>query len=159
MTVNNKLPLASQVVDSQFFQVPQSNGLLSGFQYNAETKTFIAKESQVIVPSLHGITHISEDPIPAATTDSPGLLSADDKARLDSLLQMRIGVLGFSGSGFSEDGGLLVGDIILAAGSEFISIERVGNVVRFTVENITPDRKSTRLNSSHLRRSRMPSSA
>jgi len=34
----------------------------------------------------------------------------------------------------SDDGGYMQGDIILAAGSEFISLERIGNVIRFTVD-------------------------
>jgi hypothetical protein len=32
----------------------------------------------------------------------------------------------------------MVGDIILAAGSEFINIERIGNTVRFTVDSPVP---------------------
>lgn len=131
-------PKKSSLVDRQFYQIPVADGILQGFQYDAETCTLYAKESQVIVPGQHGITHIGEDPIPNATPDSPGLMSADDKARLDSLLQTRIGVLGFQGSGFPDDGGFLVGDVILAAGTEFISLERIGNVVRFTVDSPIP---------------------
>jgi hypothetical protein len=51
-----KLPPSDQLVDQQFFQVPLSDGLLAGFQYDAETQTLYAKESQVIVPGSHGIT-------------------------------------------------------------------------------------------------------
>lgn len=133
-----KVPPKDQLVDRQFFQVPQADGILAGFQFDAETCTIYAKESQVIVPGQHGITHIGEDPVPNATPDTPGLMSADDKAKLDALLQTRVGVLGFQGSGFPDDGGFIVGDIILAAGTEFISIERVGNVVRFTVDSPIP---------------------
>jgi hypothetical protein len=133
-----KIPDKEDLVDRQFFQVPVADGLLAGYQFDAETCTLYAKESQVIVPGQHGITHIGEDPVPNATVDSPGLMSQDDKAKLDSLLQTRVGVLGFQGSGFADDGGFLVGDIILAAGTEFISLERVGNVVRFTVDSPIP---------------------
>lgn len=130
-----KVPSHKSLVDRQFFQVPVADGLLQGFQFDEETRTLYVKESQVIVPGQHGITHVGEDPVPNATPDTPGLMSADDKARLDSFLQFRLGVLGFSGSGFPDDGGFLVGDVILAAGTEFISLERVGNVVRFTVDS------------------------
>lgn len=135
---NNTIPPSSQLVDSQFIQVQGPDGIITGFQYDAQTKTLFTKESQIIIPSFHGMSHIAEDPVPNATTDTPGLMSSDDKAKLDQLLQMRIGVLGFAGAGFSDDGGFLQGDIILASGSEFISIERVGNVVRFTVDNPVP---------------------
>ena len=138
MAVSNQHPQTSSLQDKQFYHIPQADGILAGWQYNAETKTLYAKESQVIVPGSHGMTHIAEDRVPDATTDTPGLMSEDDKARLDALLQMRVGVLGFQGSGMPDDGGYMTGDIILAAGSEFISIERVGNVVRFTVESPIP---------------------
>ena len=133
-----KIPPKEQLVDRQFFQIPLADGILQGFQYDTETQTLYAKESQVIVPGQHGITHIGEDPVPNATTDTPGLMSADDKAKLDALLQTRIGVLGYQGSGFADDGGFMVGDIMLAAGTEFISLERVGNTVRFTVDSPIP---------------------
>lgn len=138
MSVKFKLPDSDTLVDQQFFQVPISDGLLAGFQFDAETKTLYAKESQIIIPSQHGLTHISEDPVPDATCDSHGLMPADDKCKLDALLQMRLGILGYQGAGFPDDGGFLVGDIILAAGSEFISIERIGNTVRFTVDSPIP---------------------
>jgi hypothetical protein len=135
MAVQFKLPDVDNLVDRQFFSVPTADGLLFGFQFDKETRTLYQKESQVIVPSRHGFTHVAEDPVPDATCDLHGLMSADDKCKIDSMLQMRLGVLGFQGAGFSDDGGFLIGDVILAAGSEFISIERVGNVIRFTVEN------------------------
>ena len=138
MPVQFKLPASSTLVDKQFFQVPQSDGLLAGFQYDVETNTLYQKESQIIIPSLHGLTHVAEDLVPNATCDSPGLQSADDKCKLDSLLQTRVGVLGYQGAGFPDDGGFIVGDIILAAGTEFISLERVGNTVRFTVDSPIP---------------------
>jgi hypothetical protein len=133
-----KLPLIEDLVDKQFFQVPVADGILAGFQVDQETKTFYAKESQIIIPSMHGITHIAADPVPDATSDLHGLMPADDKAKLDALVQMRLGILGFQGAGFPDDGGYLSGDILFAAGSEFISIERIGNTVRFTVDSPIP---------------------
>lgn len=133
-----KLPSGSGLVDGQFVQVTGPNGLKSGYLYDQNTKTFYTKESQVIIPSQHGSTHIAEDEIPGATTVLPGLMSADDKAKLDVLTQTRLGILGFQGAGFPDDGGWLQNDIILAAGSEFISIERFGNVIRFTVDSPIP---------------------
>jgi hypothetical protein len=67
-----------------------------------------------------------------------GLMAADDKCKLDALTQMRLGIVGFQGGGFPDDGGWLQGDVILAAGSEFISIERFGNVIRWTVDSPIP---------------------
>lgn len=140
--VDNKLPLKAEVVDQQFIQIlgPNGGSILSGFEFDTETCTFYKKESQVIIPNLHGITHSEKaaDPVPCATPDNGGLLCADDKIKLDSLVQTRLGVLGFSGAGFPDDGGFLQGEILLAAGTEFISIERVGNVIRFTVDAPIP---------------------
>jgi hypothetical protein len=133
-----QLPKIEDLVDKQFFQVPVADGILAGYQVDQETKTFYAKESQIIIPSMHGLTHVAEDPVPDATPDLHGLMSGDDKAKLDALVQMRLGILGYQGAGFPDDGGFLTGDIILAAGSEFISIERVGNTVRFTVDSPIP---------------------
>jgi len=132
------LPEPSSLVDRQYFQVPVADGQLIGFQYDEQTNTLYQRESQVAIPSMHGSTHISEDPVPDATCDSPGLMSADDKCKLDAAIQTRVGVLGYQGAGMADDGGYLVGDIILAAGSEFISLERVGNTVRFTVDSPLP---------------------
>lgn len=129
-----KIPSQTVLSDGQFIQVEGPDGLLSGFQYDAQQRALYAKESQILFPSRHGISHIAEDPVPAATCDSPGLLSADDKCKLDALLQTRIGVLGFQGAGFSDDQGFMQGDIILAAGTEFISLERIGNVIRFVCD-------------------------
>lgn len=134
----SKLPLSSSLTDQQIVQVKGPDGLIKKYQYNAETKTLYAIESPVVIPPFHGTSHIAEDPVPNATTDSPGLMSEDDKAKLDALLQTRIGVLGFQGAGFPDDGGWLQGDIIFAAGTEFISLERIGNVVRFTVDSPVP---------------------
>lgn len=138
MSVQFKIPDVDLLVDSQFFSVPVSDGLTIGYQYDAQTRTLYQKESQVIVPSRHALTHLAEDRIPDATCDSPGLMSSDDKCKLESMLQMRLGVLGFQGAGFPDDGGFLVGDVILAAGSEFISLERIGNTIRFTVDSPLP---------------------
>jgi hypothetical protein len=135
---NSKLPSKSEVTDKQFVQVAGPDGVVSGFQYDKETNSFYIKDKQIIIPSFHGQTHVGQDPIPNATVDTPGLESADDKAKLDSLLQTEIGVLGFMGAGFPDDGGFMKGRIILAAGTEFISLEKIGNVVRFTVDSPIP---------------------
>jgi len=132
--VLTKVPDSSSLADQQFIQITGPDGIISSFVYNRETRALYAKESQVIAPGAHGISHIAEDLVPGATCDTPGLLSADDKCKLDALLQTRFGVLGFQGAGFPDDGGWMQGDIILAAGSEFISLERIGNVIRFTVD-------------------------
>jgi hypothetical protein len=129
-----KVPKKENLVDQQFFQVIGPDQILTGYQFDSETCTLYAKESQIIIPSFHGATHVGEDPVPLATTDTQGHMSRDDKAKLEALLQTRIGVLGFAGSGFPDDGGFMQGDILLAAGSEFISLERIGNTVRFTVD-------------------------
>ena len=129
-----KIPNKDTLVDKQFISVQGPDGITTSYSYDSETQSLYARESQVIIPSMHGLTHISTDPVPNATTDTPGLLSADDKAKLDAITQTRLGVLGFSGAGFPDDGGFLQGDIILAAGTEFISLERIGNVIRFTLD-------------------------
>lgn len=133
-----KIPPSSSLVDEQFIQIEGPNGITTGYQYDAQQKALYFKESQVLFPSFHGQSHIAEDPIPHATCDSPGLMNSDDKCKLDAILQTRVGVLGFQGAGFPDDGGWMQGDIILAAGTEFISIERIGNVVRFTVDSPIP---------------------
>lgn len=133
-----KIPQSTTLADGQFITIEGPNGVTTGYSYDAQQRSLYFKESQVIYPSFHGVTHIAEDPIPPATCDTPGLMSNIDKCRLDSLLQMRVGVLGFQGSGFPEDGGWMQGDIILAAGSGFITLERFGNVVRFTVDSPIP---------------------
>ena len=134
----NKIPPASSVADEQFVQIAGPNGITTGYQYDAQQRAFYFKESQALFPSFHGPSHIAEDPIPSATCDSPGLMNSDDKCKLDAILSTRVGILGFQGAGFPDDGGWLQGDIILAAGTEFISIERIGNVVRFTVDSPIP---------------------
>lgn len=133
-----KIPSYTSLADGQFVQVEGPNQITSGYSYDSQQRALYFKESQVIFPSHHGATHIAEDPIPAATCDTPGLMAADDKCKLDALLQTRLGVLGFQGAGFPDDGGWMQGDVILAAGTEFISIERIGNVVRFTVDSPIP---------------------
>lgn len=137
MTIS-KIPAASTLTDRQYVQVSGPNGITTGYQYDAQQRALYFKESQILFPSFHGTTHIAEDPVPTATCDTPGLMAADDKCKLDALLQTRLGVLGFQGAGFPDDGGWMQGDIILAAGTEFISIERIGNVVRFTVDSPIP---------------------
>jgi|19_taG_2_1085344.scaffolds.fasta_scaffold00118_4 hypothetical protein len=133
-----QIPAASGLQDGQFVQVQGPDGITSGYHFDKQQKALYFKESQVLFPSFHGASHIAEDPVPNATCDTPGLMSDDDKCKLDALLQTRIGVLGFQGAGFPDDGGWMQGDIILAAGTEFISLERIGNVVRFTVDSPIP---------------------
>lgn len=133
-----KIPSSSTLTDQQFIQVQGPDGLLFGYQYDQQQKTLFAKESQVLYPSFHGATHIVQDPIPAATCETQGLMSANDKCKLESLTQTRVGVLGFMGAGMPDDGGWMSGDIILAAGTEFISLERIGNVIRITADSPIP---------------------
>jgi hypothetical protein len=133
-----KLPSYSSLIDGQFIQVEGPNEITTGYSYDQQQRALYFKESQVLYPSFHGMTHIAEDPVPNATCDTPGLMSSDDKCKLDALLQTRLGVLGFQGAGFPDDGGWMQGDVILAAGTEFISLERIGNVVRFTVDSPIP---------------------
>ena len=138
MTISIGVPNKDDLVDREFIEVPGADGGTHAFQYDKETNTLFKKESQVIIPSFHGITHVAEDPIPEATPWLRGLQSATDKAKLDSLTQTRLGVLGFMGAGMPDDGGWMQGDIIIAAGSEFLSIERVGNIIRFTADTPVP---------------------
>jgi hypothetical protein len=133
-----QVPSHTSLQDGQFVQVSGPDGITTGYHFDKQQRALYFKESQVLFPSFHGATHIAEDPVPNATCDTPGLLSDDDKCKLDALLQTRIGVLGFQGAGFPDDGGWMQGDIILAAGTEFISLERIGNVVRFTVDSPIP---------------------
>jgi len=133
-----QIPNHELLEDQQFIQVAGPDGIVTSYHYDAQQRAMYFKESQVLFPSFHGATHIAEDPIPNATCDTPGLLSADDKCRLDSFIGTRLGVLGFQGAGFPDDGGWMQGDIILAAGTDFISLERIGNVIRFTVDSPVP---------------------
>ncbi len=133
-----KVPSHTSLTDGQFVQIVGPDGITTGYHYDQQQRALYFKESQVLFPSFHGATHIAEDPVPGATCDTPGLMSANDKCKLDALIGTRIGVLGFQGAGFPDDGGWLQGDIILAAGTEFISLERIGNVVRFTVDSPIP---------------------
>lgn len=133
-----QIPNSASLNDGQLIQITGPNGINTSYFYDQQQKALYFKESQVIYPSFHGITHIAEDPIPNATCDTNGFMSADDKCKLDSILQTRLGVLGFQGAGFPDDGGWMSGDIVLAAGSEFISLERIGNVVRFTADSPIP---------------------
>lgn len=134
----SQIPTHTNLADGQFVQVIGPDGITTGYHYDEQQRALYFKESQVLFPSFHGTTHIAEDPVPNATCDTPGLMSSDDKCKLDALISTRVGVLGFQGAGFPDDGGWLQGDIILAAGTEFISLERIGNVVRFTVDSPIP---------------------
>jgi hypothetical protein len=134
----SKLPEDSSTQDQQIVIVQGPDGWQRRYQVNKETGSLLHVEGPVAIPPFHGQSHIADDPIPLVTTDSPGLLGPDDKAKLDAVVQTRVGILGFAGAGFPDDGGFLQGDIILSAGSEFISLERIGNVVRFTVDSPLP---------------------
>jgi len=136
--VQAHIPDPRTLVDEQVITIQGHDGASTTYIYDLETQTLTYKDSNIVIPPFHGQTHVTSDPVPDATTDLHGLMSADDKARLDALIQTRIGVLGFIGSGFPDDQGWLQGDIILAAGTEFINLERVGNVVRFTVDSAVP---------------------
>jgi len=136
-TAYTRIPPYTQLTDASTVAISGPDGLATDYLFDAQSRALWFKDAQAAT-FLHGTTHISEDPIPGATCDTPGLLSANDKCKLDALLQTRIGVLGFQGAGFPDDGGWLQGDIILAAGTEFISLERIGNVVRFTVDSPVP---------------------
>lgn len=134
----SKIPPHESLTDGQFVQVAGPDGIVTSYHYDQQGRALYFKESQVIYSGQHGISHVAEDPVPNATYDTPGLMSADDKAKLDSLIGTRIGVAGFHGSGFCDDGGWLDGDIILTAGTEFVSIERIGNVIRWVVDSPIP---------------------
>lgn len=134
MTQLNQLGPYSSYSDASLVEIPGPDNTKFGFQYDQQTRAFYVREVALIFSGKHGSTHITTDPIPVATCATPGLLAADDKCRLDNLVGTRIGVLGFQGAGFPDDGGFLQGDIILASGSEMISLERVGNVIRFVVD-------------------------
>ena len=133
-----KIPSHTTLQDAQFITIQGPDQITTGYKYDLQQRALYFKESQVIYPSFHGATHVAEDPVPTASCDLEGLMSANDKCKLDAMLQMRVGVLGFQGAGFPDDGGWMQGDIILAAGTEFISLERIGNVVRFTVDSPIP---------------------
>lgn len=137
MTIT-RVPQHTALVDGQFVTVQGPDGVTTSYAFDAQQRALYFKESQVVFPSFHGPSHILEDPVPQATCELPGLMNPDDKCKLDALLQTRVGVLGFQGAGMPTDGGWMTGEIILAAGSEFISLERIGNVVRFTVDSPIP---------------------
>lgn len=132
--MTNKFPSHTVLNDRQSITVVGPDGSSTTYTYDAQTRSLNKTDCASAVNCLHGASHIAEDPIPTATCDSPGLMSADDKCKLNSFTGTRIGVLGFMGAGMPDDGGFLEGDIILTAGSDFITLERVGNIVRFNVE-------------------------
>jgi len=133
-----KIPSYTALSDQQSILVSGPNGATSTYQFDTQTRSLQRTDCSVAVSCKHGITHIGDDRIPDATCDSPGLMSADDKCKLDTFTGTRIGVLGFIGAGMPDDGGFLEGDIILAAGSDFITLERVGNIIRWNVEIPVP---------------------
>ena len=105
-----RVPSHSDLVDAQFVQISGPDGTVTGFRYDEQQRALYFKESQLLVQGIHGKTHIAEDPIPSATCDTPGLMSEDDKCKLDSLIGTRVGVLGFQGAGFPNDGGRADGE-------------------------------------------------
>lgn len=140
--MTSKLPLHTSLSDGQTFTVSGPDGSTTTYIFDAQTRRLINTDCSTAVNCRHGSTHIAEDPIPVATCDSPGLMSADDKCKISSMLGTRIGVLGYMGSGMPDDGGFLEGDLIFAAGSDFITLERVGNIIRWNVEIPIPLRCS-----------------
>lgn len=126
--------IPANFTDGQLVSIPGPDNSTIGYQYDKQQRAFYGRESTLLFSGKHGTNHITTDPIPSATCTTPGLMSADDKCRLDAITGTRVGVIGFAGAGFPDDGGFLSGDIILAAGNEMISIERVGNIVRFVVD-------------------------
>lgn len=134
MSTLNQLGPYTEYTDDSLVQIPGPDNSTFGFQFDAQQRAFFTREVSLIFSGKHGGTHVSTDLVPIATCTTPGLLSADDKCRLDNLIGTRIGVLGFQGSGFPDDGGWMQGDIILSAGSEMITLERVGQVIRFVVD-------------------------
>ena len=140
--MTTKFPLHTSLADRQTITVTGPDGTTTTYTYDLQTRSLNKTDCASAVNCRHGASHIGEDSIPDATCDSPGLMSADDKCKLNSFTGTRIGVLGFMGSGMPDDGGFLEGDIILSAGSDFITLERVGNIVRFNVEIPIPLRCS-----------------
>lgn len=133
-----QLPSSDKLVDRQVIQVKGPDGSAQLFQFNAETRTLFSIPDTVIIPPNHGQTHVTTDLVPDSTLTLPGLMSPASFAKLQALTQMRLGILGFTGAGFPDDGGFLQGDLILATGSEQLSIERIGNVIRLTVNTPIP---------------------
>lgn len=136
--VDNTLQPGSTYIDGQLVQLAGPDNTTFSYQYNKQQDAFFLRNSISTVSGKHGSSHVSTDPVPNASCDASGLMSSSDKCKLDSVVSTRLGVLGFQGAGFPDDGGYLSGDITLSAGSEFISLERVGNVIRFVVDVPTP---------------------
>ena len=136
--MSNDLQPHTSYIDGQLVQLTGPDNTSLTYQYDKEQRMFYIRESLITSANKHGATHILTDPVPEASCDARGLMSSEDKCKLDATVGTRLGVLGFQGAGFPDDGGWLQGDITLAAGSEFISLERVGNVIRFVVDIPTP---------------------
>lgn len=135
--MNNQLNYYSTYSDGQLVSISGPDSTTLTYLYDAQQRAFYLRDA-VITSGKHGATHVGQDMVPPATCTTPGLMSSTDKCKLDSIIGTRLGVLGFQGSGFPDDGGWMQGDIILAAGSELISLERVGNVIRFVVDMPSP---------------------
>lgn len=131
------LPDKDKSTDKELIQILGPDGIKDNFQYDAETNTYYSRRGTIIIPTSHGFTHVGDDPVPAATIYRDGLMSKDDKAKLDALVQTRIGVVGFSGAGFPDDGGFLDGTILFGS-SDGIVIEKVGNLIRWTMNAPVP---------------------
>ncbi len=132
-----KLPEKDDSVDQQLVQILGPDGLKDNFQYDAETNTYYGRRGTVIIPSSHGNTHVGDDPVPVATVYRNGLMDRDDKAKLDAIVQMRLGVVGFSGAGHADDGGFIDGTALFGAGDGIV-IEKIGNLIRWTLSNPIP---------------------
>ena len=136
--MSNELQPHTSYIDGQLVQLLGPDNTTLTYQYDSQQRAFYYRESLITSAGKHGTTHVGADLIPSASCATPGLMSANDKCKLDNIVGTRLGVLGFQGAGMPDDGGWLSNDIILAAGSEFISLERVGNVIRFVVDVPTP---------------------
>lgn len=141
------LPPYNTLSDGDNVQISGPNDIVTNFSYDDGTRSFYFQSATLLTTTQHGTTHITTDPIPEASCASKGLMSANDKCKVDAITQTRLGVLGFIGAGFPDDGGWLQGDIILASGTDFITLEKIGNVVKFTVDSpipMSPDCESCR---------------
>jgi len=136
--MSNKLQPHTSYIDGQLVQLTGPDNTALAYQYDQTQRTFYIRDGVLGATAKHGSTHIAQDPVPAASCNTPGLMSANDKCKLDAITGTRIGVLGFQGAGFPDDGGWMTGDIIFSAGSDFISLERVGNIIRWVVDVPSP---------------------
>ena len=125
----NQLPDIELLPDKSLVSIPVSSGL-EQYIVDIATKTFYVKEF-IIIPQPHAQTHITSDQIPEVTDTTHGLLSTDDKIKLENSIQTTIGILKYFGSGVIED--KQVGDIIFASDSNTLQLERIGRTIRFNL--------------------------